>query len=167
MTAPAGAWDWRIRPIAPADRTWLSGFIEAHWGADFVVAHGRCYRPQDLEGFVAEAADGTVLGLATIEIAGDACELVTLDSLRENEGIGSALLDAAVGAARQAGCRRFWLITTNDNLRALGFYQKRGLWLVALHRDALERSRELKPAIGLIGHDGIPLRDELELELRL
>ena len=70
-------------------------------------------------------------------------------------------------AAREAGCGRVWLITTNDNLRALRFYQRRGFRLVAVHPDALERSRELKPSIPEIGLDGIPLRDELELELTL
>jgi Acetyltransferase (GNAT) family len=68
---------------------------------------------------------------------------------------------------REAGCRRVWLITTNDNLRALRFYQRRGFRLVAVHPDALARSRELKPSIPEIGLDGIPLRDELELELLL
>ena len=82
-------------------------------------------------------------------------------------GAGTALIEAVAGAARAAGCARLWLITTNDNLRALRFYQRRGFRLAALHRDALARSRELKPSIAEIGLDGIPLRDELELELDL
>ena len=36
---------------------------------------------------------------------------------------------------------------------------------MAVHPNALARSRELKPSIPEIGLDGIPLRDELELEL--
>ena len=75
------------------------------------------------------------------------------------------MLDAVREIAGDAGCRRLWLITTNDNLPALGFYQKRGWRLVALHRDALDESRRLKPEIPLLGIDGIPLRDEIELEL--
>ncbi|MCG0275770.1 MAG: hypothetical protein L5655_06315 [Thermosediminibacteraceae bacterium] len=47
------------------------------------------------------------------------------------------------------------------------FYQKRGFLLVAVHRNALEQARKLKPEIPLIGIDGIPLRDEIELELPL
>jgi len=82
-------------------------------------------------------------------------------------GSGTALMEAVAAAARDAGCRRVWLITTNDNLRALRFYQRRGFRLAALHRDALDRSRELKPSIPDVGLDGIPLRDELELELTL
>jgi hypothetical protein len=60
-----------------------------------------------------------------------------------------------------------WLVTTNDNTAAIRFYQRRGWDLVALHRDALDRSRELKPAIPRTGDDGIALRHELELERRL
>ncbi len=58
-----------------------------------------------------------------------------------------------------------WLITTDANLHALRFYQRRGLVLAALHRNAVEAARRIKPEIPLIGNDGIPIRDELELEL--
>ncbi len=77
------------------------------------------------------------------------------------------LIEAVKQAAVSAGCRRLWLITTNDNLHALRFYQKRGFRLVAVYPNALEESRRLKPEIPLVGLDGIPLRDELELELAL
>jgi hypothetical protein len=52
-------------------------------------------------------------------------------------------------------------------MNALRFYQKRGFVLVAVHRNALEQSRKLKPEIPLIGDDEIPLRDEIELEMML
>ncbi|HEX7715028.1 MAG TPA: GNAT family N-acetyltransferase, partial [Bacillota bacterium] len=64
-------------------------------------------------------------------------------------------------------CQRLWLITTNDNLAAIRFYQLRGFVLVALHRDAIAQSRKLKPEIPLRGIDGIPIRDEIELEVVL
>jgi RimJ/RimL family protein N-acetyltransferase len=70
-------------------------------------------------------------------------------------------------AAHQAGCRRLWLITTNDNTAALRFYQRRGFTLAAIHCDAVSRSRQIKPEIPLIGNDGIPIRDEIELEMWL
>ena len=69
--------------------------------------------------------------------------------------------------ATASGCKQLWLITTNDNINALRFYQKRGFMLVAVHRNALELSRKLKPEIPMIGNDGIPLRDEIELEMIL
>ena len=144
----------------------MAGHIAEHWGAESVVAHGTLYHPADLPGFVAEL-DGKVAGLVTFHVAGDTCEIVTLDSLRPGQGIGTALIEAVKAAASAAGCRRLWLITTNDNLHALGFYQKRGFRLVAVHPGAVDAARRLKPEIPLIGNDGIPIRDEIELEIVL
>ncbi len=107
------------------------------------------------------------MGLATYALGEDGCELVTIDSLVEGRGVGTSLLEAVAEAARRAGCRRVWLVTTNDNLPALRFYQRRGFVLTALHRDAVAKSRDLKPEIPRFGNDGIPIRDELELERAL
>ena len=154
----------KIRPLSPADRDWVAGHSVEHWGAETVVAHGALYRPAELPGFVAEM-DGNAAGLVTFHVASDACEIITLDSLSEGRGIGTALIEAVRAAADAAGCWRLWLITTNDNLHALGFYQKRGFRLVALHPGAVDAARMLKPEIPLLGNDGIPIRDEIELEI--
>ena len=122
--------------------------------------------PPSLPGFAAFDG-GRPVGLATYAIEGASCECVTLDSLAEGAGVGTALLAAVEKTARTVGCGRLWLITTNDNLSALRFYQKRGFRLVAVHREALAESRKLKPSIPPVGREGIPLRDELELELPL
>jgi GNAT superfamily N-acetyltransferase len=154
-----------VRPLGPADRDWARAKLAELWGG-LVVSRGRVHDPSALPGFVAEEA-GEPVGLATYRIDGADCELLTINAFPKGGGAGTALVDAVARAARDAGCRRVWLITTNDNLRALRFYQRRGFRLAALHRDALDRSRELKPSIPEIGLDGIPLRDELELELDL
>jgi GNAT superfamily N-acetyltransferase len=160
-----------VRPLSPADRDWVRRHVAEHWGAEIVVAHGTIYRPAELPGFVAEI-DGKKVGLITFHVAGDAiacdaCEIVTLDSLIEGQGIGTALIEAVKAAAIAVGFRRLWLITTNDNLHALGFYQKRGFRLVAVHPGAVDAARRLKPEIPLIGNDGIPIRDEIELAMEL
>ena len=124
-------------------------------------------RPADCPALVARL-DGERIGLLTYHVDAEGLEVVTLDSLREGLGVGHALLDAAEAEARRRGCRRFWLVTTNDNLRALGFYQRRGMRLVALRPGAMDEARlTVKPQLAEIGNDGIPLRDELELELAL
>ena len=92
---------------------------------------------------------------------------MTIDSLREGIGVGRALLDAVRDAAVETGCRRLWLVTTNDNVRALKVYQRWGMDLVALRRDAVTEARTLKPTIPERDADGIPLKHELELELLL
>jgi ribosomal protein S18 acetylase RimI-like enzyme len=155
-----------LRHLTAADSAWVARHVADQWGSEIVVAHGVIYRPAELPGFVA-AADGEVGGLLTYHVGMDACEIVTLDSQREGQGIGTALIEATKVAARRAGCRRLWLITTNDNTEALRFYQKRGFHLVAVHRDAVTAARAIKPEIPLIGNGGIPIRDEIELEMLL
>jgi GNAT superfamily N-acetyltransferase len=169
-----------IAPVTDADRQWMAQFIRVRWGSSTVVVHGNVYYPHTLPGFVArttaddvatvapdEASGDGVVGLLTYWLQGEELEIVTIDSLHDARGIGTALIEATKQEARDRGCHRVWLITTNDNMQALRFYQKRGFTLVAVHRNALERSRALKPEIPLVGQHGIPLRDEIELEYTL
>jgi GNAT superfamily N-acetyltransferase len=155
-----------LRALSSTDSDRVSRFITEHWGADIVVAHGIIYKPSDFPGFVAfhEGAEHNWLGLITYKIYADQCEIITINSLRPTTGLGTALLKAVQQVAIEVRCKRLWLITTNDNLDALRFYQKRGFVLVAVYRSAVNRSRELKPEIPEIGAYGIPLRDEIELE---
>jgi ribosomal protein S18 acetylase RimI-like enzyme len=155
-----------IRDFQPGDVAWATRVLAASWGSTRVVTRGRLVDAASLPGFVATIT-GDPAGLLTYRVAAGELEIVTLNSLRERAGVGSALVAAALERARQSDCRRAWLITTNDNLPALGFYQKRGFRLVAVHRDALTASRRLKPEIPLVGLDGIALRDEIELDCRL
>jgi DNA-3-methyladenine glycosylase I len=157
---------YEIRPFRAEDRAWARRMLAERWHSPRIVTRGRIHKADELPGFVAETADALV-GLVTYRFESGQCEVVSLDSLVERQGIGTALIAAVQRAAREAGCARLWLITTNDNLRALRFYQKRGFTLAALHRNALDVSRRLKPEIPLTGDDGIPLRDEIELELPL
>jgi ribosomal protein S18 acetylase RimI-like enzyme len=152
-----------VRPIGEEDRAWVAQTIVERWRSEVVVARGTVYQPARLPGFLAWSGDVRV-GLLTYHLEDMACEIVTLDSFTDRRGTGTALIEAVVDMAGAAGCRRLWLITTNDNLRALRFYQKRGFHLTRLYPDAVTAARRIKPEISLIGDDGIPLRDELELE---
>ncbi|TMH96084.1 GNAT family N-acetyltransferase [Candidatus Bathyarchaeota archaeon] len=147
-------------------RNRVESFVKSHWGSEIVVAKGRVIRPAELDGFAAFNGKEPVC-LVTYRIEGPDCEIVTIDSNSEREGIGTSLIDAAKGRAKAKGCRKLWLVTTNDNLNALGFYQRRGFRLTALYPNALEASRKLKPEISMKGGNDIPIRDELELELNL
>ena len=69
--------------------------------------------------------------------------------------------------AKKNGCRRVWLITTNDNTYAIRFYQKRGFDMAAIHRNAINESRKIKPQIPLTGFDKIPILHEIEFEMML
>ena len=155
-----------VRALREDDRPWAIELMRERLGSEVVVANGKARDASRLEGFVAEL-EGEPAGVATYETRGAECELVTLDSFREGAGVGSALLAAVANAAWKQGCRKLSVVTTNDNVRALGFYQRRGFVLVALRRGAVEKSRRLKPEIPELGFFDIPIRDELELILDL
>lgn len=155
-----------VRPIEPGDKDWIESMVQS-WGAEFIVSCGRKLYPQQLPGFVAVDNGGEFAGLITYEIIGDQCEVVTLDALMKFSGIGTLLMKATEAAARDISCKRLWLITTNDNLDAIRFYQRRGMTIADIHVNALEQSRQLKPQIPEIGNYGIPLRDEIVFEMML
>ena len=126
----------QIRPLVDTDRDWVAELIRDRWGATTVAGHGVVFTPHELPGFVADE-QGEPVGLVTYALDEGECEIVTIDSLAEGRGVGSALIAAVIDAARRAECRRVWLVTTNDNLPAIRFYQKRGFVLAALRRDAV------------------------------
>ncbi len=156
----------RVQPIDLADREWIAAETQRLFGGAVVISRGVAHEPAALPGFVAFSGEDRT-GLATYRLAGDEAELVTIDALAPRAGVGTALLAAVEGAAAEAGCRRIWLVTTNDNLEAIRFYQRRGYAFEAIHPGALAASRRLKPAIPEIGAFGIPMRDELILSKTL
>jgi len=153
----------QIRPLNKDDRTWVASLLAEWWAGPKIVTRGKVHQADKLPGFIAWQK-GEPAGLITYRINGNECEIITMNSLVEGKGVGSALIDAVKKVTTQFKCERLWLITTNDNTKALRFYQKMGFVLVAVYRNALEQSRKLKPEIPLTGHDGIPIRDEIELE---
>ncbi|TWP51622.1 GNAT family N-acetyltransferase [Lentzea tibetensis] len=155
--------DGSVRPIEEADRIVVARLVLELWGAHTAVAHGEVFFPASLPGFLVER-QGQVLGLLTYAVSDSLLEIVTVDALRRGRGVGSALIDATVRKARQIGCSRVRLTTTNDNLDALRFYQRRGFKLCALRPDAVREARKLKPEIPTVGDFGIPITDELDLE---
>ena len=174
--------DYRIRPLERSDREWVAHFLDGRWGTTQIVSRGKAVYGHLLPGFIAERASaaeaeesadeppkGESIGLITVHIDGaeGECEITTLDSLTEAAGVGTALVEAVEAWAQEAGMKRLWLVTTNDNLAALKFWQKRGYHLVTVHRNAIARSRRIKPQIPITGLDGITIRDEIELEKRL
>jgi N-acetylglutamate synthase-like GNAT family acetyltransferase len=155
-----------IRPATAADGPKITALLTTSWGSHIAVAHGVAYDATTLPAIVAEE-DDRIVGLLTYNLQDQEFEVVTIDAPAQHRGVGTALLDAATEVAREAGARRLWLITTNDNLDALRFYQRRGLRIVDVRPGAVDESRKLKPTIPLTGAYSIPLRDELVLELRL
>lgn len=156
-----------VRPARPEDRPAIDALHEREWGGPYVVVHAVRYDLRSLPTLVAVDDTGAVVGALVWRQEGDAVEVVSLVAATPDGGVGTALLTAAADTARNRNARRLWLITTNDNLPALRFYQRRGLRIVGVDPGAVDRARQIKPNIPLVGVDGIPLHDELTLELRL
>ena len=155
-----------LKRIDQTNRETVNAFILQQWFTMEMVVHGESIDLGSADGwFVSD--DGAVIGLITYRILGQEMEILSLDSLKEQQGIGTMLLQEAVNEAGKSGCLRIMLITTNDNLSALRFYQKRGFDMVRLYLNAVEASRKVKPEIPLTGNDGIPIRHEIELEMKL
>lgn len=158
--------DSTLEPFAEKYHTWANEMLDGHMGARHIVSRGRLFDPFDFPGFVA-LVEREPAALATYRIADEECEILTIHSQREGLGLGSALVEKIKQVAKNAGCARLWLITTNDNTHAIRWYQRRGFTIAAVYLNALEESRRLKPEIPVNGFDDIPLRDEFELEIRL
>lgn len=156
----------QIRTATGDDAEYILATLRRHWIFPTVWSRDVPFHADGLPGFVAWLG-GERVGLLTYSPGERECEVITLSSDCENIGIGAALLEAAVSEARRLGCDRAFLTTSNDNLRAIGFYQRRGWRIVAVYPGAIDRSRAREKAIPLIGASGIESHDELELELRL
>lgn len=156
----------KIRKIKINDKNWIKEVFNKRWGGDFIVTIGKIHRSEELEGFIAEV-DNRKVGLITFKIIKRQMEIVSLDSFLGGKGVATVLLNRALNFAKRKKIKRIWLITTNDNLSALGFWQKKGFNLARLYSNALEISRKLKPGIPIIGGNGIPLKDEIELVMKI
>lgn len=146
-----------------ANRELVNAFIREHWYTTTMVIRGKQIDMIQTEGFFLREEE-SIAGLLTYLIYDNVLEITSLDSLRENQGIGSALVDMAVREAKDRGLQKIVLITTNDNINAIRFYQKRGFDMARLFRSAVDDARKLKPEIPLIGENGIPLHHEIEFE---
>lgn len=153
-------------PVMPANRERVNAFLMEHWFSTDMIVRGVRVDMTTAEGILA-LENETIVGLLMYAVCEKDLEILSLDSLMPGQGLGTALIAEAEKIARQNACDRIRLITTNDNIAAIQFYQKRGFDLVNLYRNALDVSRRMKPEIPLIGEHGIPLRHELEFEKRL
>ncbi|MEX1295520.1 MAG: GNAT family N-acetyltransferase [Candidatus Limnocylindrales bacterium] len=142
----------------------LARRVRSTWG-EVVARRGQTVDPADGE-LLGAFVGGEIIGVATYVIHEQDCEVVAIEAYQERQGIATALMEEIRDRARLAGCRRLWLVTTNDNVPAIAFYQKWGMDLVALRHDGVTEARaRLKPDIPEIGYDDIPIRHELEFEI--
>jgi ribosomal protein S18 acetylase RimI-like enzyme len=120
----------RVRAYVEADEPWAESVLGGEFGGRIQARRGEVHDVLALPGLVAEA-DGRPVGLLTYDRKGAECELAVIVAAERHRGVGTALVEALL--RELSGCERIWVVTTNDNLEALRFYQRRGfvLWRCA------------------------------------
>ena len=157
---------FEILPAQDSDKEIITQLLEREWGLPILVKK-RTLHPQDMPAFKAIDHTGEIAGLLTYNIEGKNAEIVTMNSFKPNLGIGTALIKALKKKAREKGCVKIWLITTNDNIDAIRFYQMKGFRFAAIHKGAVDESRKTKKSIPETGLYGIPIRDEVEMDMAI
>jgi GNAT superfamily N-acetyltransferase len=155
--------DISLKPIRTEDKEWVIEFTRTQWASDIIISRGKVHNVANLKGIIAYKGN-TRVGIITYNIEEKNCEIITLNSLEENRGIGTLLLKEVEKIARSKRITRIWLITTNDNIMALQFYQKKSFNIKAIYPNIIREYRLLKPEIPIIAENGIEIRDEIELE---
>ena len=135
------------------------------WGSDILVSRGKAHKAQDLDGILAYE-EGKIVGIGLYSIKND-CEIVLLETFIQNKGIGTQIIDKIKEIVEIGKCNRIWLVTTNSNINAIYFYQKRGFTISNIYINAMEEARKIKPEIPKMAENGIEIRDEIEFEIEI
>ncbi|TIC84357.1 GNAT family N-acetyltransferase [Nocardioides sp. GY 10127] len=120
-----------VRPAGPADTAAVAALEARNLGVDAwsygLVEAGLSGDVPTVSYLVATRADGEVVGHAVVSLV-DVAELQRISVLPEHRrsGLATALLDAVVGLAREAGCDRVLLEVREDNDGARAFYARHG-----------------------------------------
>jgi GNAT superfamily N-acetyltransferase len=154
-----------VREKKPSDQAWIDRMLKDHWGGSTIVVHEECFDASQLPALIA----GDFEGLLTyaVRAEGAVAEVISLNALQQRRGIGTALIETLASLLASRHVRILELTTTNDNLDALRFYQRRGFRIVRVRPDAVDAARSLKPTIPTVGDHNIALHDEIDLARRL
>ena len=155
-----------IEEINEIYRNEINNFIRDNWAGPFIVTKGKLHDTSKSCGFV-WVEEATILGYVLYNIQDNECEILVLESLKQNCGIGTALIEVVKSKAKGCNCSCVWLITTNDNFHAIRYYHMHGFALAQVHINSIVKSRILKSSIPLIGDNGISIRHEFEFIVNL
>lgn len=153
-----------VREAIDADRPAMRLLFERDFGRTKIVAFGEVMDIDQMPALVASMSTD-LSGALAYRLFGDALHMVALatDPMWQRSGVGGHLVAEAELLARRLNLQRLVVATTNDNLPALYFYQRRGYRMTVLVPDSIIAHTGQAVA----GFAGIPVRDEVRLEKRL
>lgn len=163
-THGVGVMEYFVKKTNKKDSPWLKKIYLKYYGGKFCVFLGRKFFLETLPGYYLENEKQKKIGLITYEIKKNVCEIMTLNAFQKFKGIGTCLLKKVIKTAKDNKCKKIKALTTNDNIDALRFYQKRGFRIFKIHKNALKKDRKLKPSIPKLGDYKIPMLDAIELQ---
>ena len=165
-TIQSNGFNYNIVELSEEIREKVNSILTNEWESTNIIIRGKVIDGTKLEGFIA-LKDNKIIGLITYMIENDECEICSLNSFIENKGIGTNLINKVIELAKRQNCTRLKLITTNDNIKGLEFYQRKGFVFSNIYKNAIENSRKIKPQIPMFADNGLPIRDEIEFEMKL
>ena len=154
-----------VREATAADARATLELFERDFRRTQVLAFGEMMNLGELPAVVAEMKE-ELAGALAYRLLPDALQIVALatDPMWQRTGVGGYLVAEVELMARRQQLARVIFCTTNDNLPALYFYQRRGYRITEVVPGAL--LPHIKPAFAC-GFAGIPVRDEIRLERTL
>jgi ribosomal protein S18 acetylase RimI-like enzyme len=154
-----------VRPSEPKDRTAIVELFERDFGYTSIVSFGEEVKIEGEPALVAWMK-GELAGALVYRLLPDALLILALatDPMWQRSGVGGHLVAEAEAVARAKGLKRVRVSTTNDNLPALYFYQRRQYHLTGVVAGGMIAHVKEPDSKGF---GGIPLRDELRLERHL
>jgi ribosomal protein S18 acetylase RimI-like enzyme len=154
-----------VREGTAADQEGAMALFRRDFGHTQIVAFGEVAALERAPILVA-TMKGELAGALAYRDRPDALQIVALatDPMWQRTGVGGHLVADAEAAARTRGLARVVLATTNDNLPALSFYQRRDYYITEVIPGAILPHLKGRNAVGF---GGIPIRDEIRLEKKL
>jgi GNAT superfamily N-acetyltransferase len=150
-----------VHEATDADRALVRDLFERDFGRRDIIAFGEVMNIEEMPALVAVMHE-EVSGALAYRLHGNGLHIVALatDALWQRSGVGGHLVAEAELLARRLSLGRVVVTTTNDNLPALYFYQRRGYRISAVvPGSVLAHTGQER-----IGFAGIPVRDEVQLE---
>jgi GNAT superfamily N-acetyltransferase len=142
-----------VRPAQAADRDWVVDAARRLLGSEHQVHSRRQFTVDAHHLLIADVEDDPT-GFLTWVVDEAGCEVLAIATDRPRAGVGTALLDVVTGVARDHGCRRLHLTTTDHNVGAQRFYEALGFTLSERLVGAVDLCRERwKPEIPVDAHD--------------
>jgi ribosomal protein S18 acetylase RimI-like enzyme len=152
-----------IKEKTTEDNSWIVEYMEREWGGNFIITNGRMHYIEQLAGIILSENQKNI-GICLYEEGNNECEIVLLEAFEKNKGVGTILIKEMISRMKNMNWRRIWLITTNDNLDAIRFYQRRKFRINKINKNGIDKARKLKHTIPLVGNYGIPIHGEIEME---